>query len=140
LWLLFAAMKNGSPVFYRLAAWRPVVAPPTQAHQTHLDGDFASQITGVEGADILFSILQAPRQSVELVQYLGPEGRQHLRPPTQRREWMLAGAVAAIIYACQRSWAWAIVGPALAIAVPVAIRRGVQRFQVDHRDQAGAAL
>jgi catechol 2,3-dioxygenase-like lactoylglutathione lyase family enzyme len=62
-----------------LAFWRDLLGF-TEVLNTELDGEFASQITGVEGTDIHFVILQGPGHRVELVQYRGPRERQHLRP------------------------------------------------------------
>jgi glyoxylase I family protein len=45
-----------------------------------LSGEFASQITGIEGTDTHFAILGGSGPSIELVRYRGPEDRQHLRP------------------------------------------------------------
>jgi catechol 2,3-dioxygenase-like lactoylglutathione lyase family enzyme len=62
-----------------LAFWRDLLGFK-EILNAELDGDFASQITGVEGTDIHFVILEGPGHSIELVQYRGPEERQHLRP------------------------------------------------------------
>jgi glyoxylase I family protein len=45
-----------------------------------LSGELASQITGVEGTDVHVAILEGPGHRVELLQYLGPQDRRHLRP------------------------------------------------------------
>ncbi len=39
------------------------------------DPDLIQRITGVVGADILVAYVQAPGHRIELIQYLGPEGR-----------------------------------------------------------------
>ena len=39
-----------------------------------------STITGVAGADIVVAYVQGPGHRLELIQYLGPEDRDHVRP------------------------------------------------------------
>lgn len=62
-----------------LRFWRDVLGFK-EILNAEMSGDFASQITGVDGTDIHFAILEGPGHAIELVQYRGPEGRQHLRP------------------------------------------------------------
>ncbi|MFQ6022103.1 MAG: VOC family protein [Acidiferrobacterales bacterium] len=38
------------------------------------------QITGVDGAEVMIAYVRAPGHSLELIQYLGPEGRGAVRP------------------------------------------------------------
>lgn len=38
------------------------------------------QVVGVEGADIVVAYVRGPDHSLELIQYLGPAEREHLRP------------------------------------------------------------
>lgn len=44
------------------------------------DGTFATQVTGVPGADILIAVLQGPGHRIELLQYAAPTDRDTLRP------------------------------------------------------------
>ena len=62
-----------------LAFWRDLLGFK-EILNAELDGEFASQITGVEGTDIHFVILEGPGHSIELVQYRAPRERQFLRP------------------------------------------------------------
>ena len=38
------------------------------------------QVVGVPGADIIVAYVRGPDHSLELIQYLGPEDRDHVRP------------------------------------------------------------
>lgn len=43
-------------------------------------GAYAAEVTGVPGAAIDIAVLLAPGHKIELLQYLLPDGREHLRP------------------------------------------------------------
>lgn len=45
-----------------------------------LSGDFAAEVTGVPGAHVLAAVLGGGGHRIELLQYLQPRQRSHLRP------------------------------------------------------------
>lgn len=44
------------------------------------DPQAIQKITGVEGADIVVAYVQGPGHRIELIQYVGPAEREHVRP------------------------------------------------------------
>jgi glyoxylase I family protein len=65
-----------------LAFWRDVLGFEL-SHRAHQTGDFAAQITGVPGAEILIAVVKAPGHKIELLEYRAPlDRKQHvdLRP------------------------------------------------------------
>ncbi len=62
-----------------LAFWRDVLAFEV-SHCAHQTGDLASEITGVPGAEISIAVLKGHGHKIELLEYLAPTERQHLRP------------------------------------------------------------
>ncbi len=44
------------------------------------DPKVVSQVTGVEGADMVIAYLQGPGHALELIQYVGPADRGHVKP------------------------------------------------------------
>jgi glyoxylase I family protein len=64
-----------------LTFWRAVLGFEL-SHRAHHTGDFASEITGVPGADISLAVLKAPGHKIELLEYHAPPDRKHvdLRP------------------------------------------------------------
>ncbi len=62
-----------------LAFWRDVLGFEL-SHRPHQTGDLASEITGVPGADISIAVLKGYGHKIELLEYLAPPDRQHLRP------------------------------------------------------------
>lgn len=56
-----------------------------------LDGAFAADVTGVAGARISAAVLVLGGHRIELLEYLEPAGRQHLKPrPNDLGSWHLA--------------------------------------------------
>ena len=62
-----------------LAFWRDVLGFEL-SHRPHQTGDLASEITGVPGAEISIAVLKGYGHKIELLEYLAPPDRQHLRP------------------------------------------------------------
>jgi len=62
-----------------LAFWRDVLGFQL-SHRPHQTGELASEITGVPGAEISIAVLKGYGHKIELLEYLGPPGRQHFRP------------------------------------------------------------
>lgn len=62
-----------------LAFWRDVLGFEL-SHRPHQTGDLASEITGVPGAEISIAVLKGYGHKIELLEYLAPAERQHLRP------------------------------------------------------------
>lgn len=62
-----------------LAFWRDVLGFEV-ARRAHLTGEYAAQVTGVEGAEIELAHLVVPGHRIELLQYLRPTDREHFRP------------------------------------------------------------
>ncbi|MDP9004233.1 MAG: VOC family protein [Verrucomicrobiota bacterium] len=63
-----------------LAFWRDLLGFEL-SHRAHQTGELAGQITGVPGAEISLAILKTPTgHKIELLEYLAPVDRQHLRP------------------------------------------------------------
>jgi glyoxylase I family protein len=62
-----------------LAFWRDVLGFEV-SHRPHQTGVLASEITGVPGAEISIAVLKGYGHKIELLEYLAPPGRQHLRP------------------------------------------------------------
>jgi catechol 2,3-dioxygenase-like lactoylglutathione lyase family enzyme len=62
-----------------LAFWRDVLGFEL-SHRPHQTGALASEITGVPGAEISIAVLKGYGHKIELLQYLAPADRQHLRP------------------------------------------------------------
>ncbi|HXA08331.1 MAG TPA: VOC family protein [Chthoniobacterales bacterium] len=62
-----------------LAFWRDVLGFEV-SHRPHQTGSLASEITGVPGAAISIAVLKGYGHKIELLEYLAPPGRQHVRP------------------------------------------------------------
>jgi catechol 2,3-dioxygenase-like lactoylglutathione lyase family enzyme len=65
-----------------LAFWRDVLGFEF-SHTAHQKGEFAKQITGVEGAELKLAVLKTPcGHKIELLEYLAPADRKrvNLRP------------------------------------------------------------
>ncbi len=62
-----------------LAFWRDVMGFEL-SHRPHQTGDLASEITGVPGAEIEIAVLKGYGHKIELLEYLAPDDREHLRP------------------------------------------------------------
>ena len=63
-----------------LAFWRDVLGFEL-SHCAHHKGGLASEITGVAGAEISLAVLKTPTgHRIELLEYLAPPDRQHVRP------------------------------------------------------------
>ena len=65
-----------------LVFWRDVLGFEL-SHRAHQKGEFAEQITGVIGAEILIAVLKAPGHKIELLEYRAPADRRRqndLRP------------------------------------------------------------
>ncbi len=62
-----------------LAFWRDVLGFEV-SHRPHQSGELASEITGVPGAEISIAVLKGYGHRIELLEYLAPADRQHLRP------------------------------------------------------------
>jgi glyoxylase I family protein len=62
-----------------LAFWRDVLGFEL-SHRPHQTGALASEITGVPGAEISIAVLKGYGHKIELLEYLAPSDRQHLRP------------------------------------------------------------
>ncbi|HEY2139028.1 MAG TPA: VOC family protein [Chthoniobacterales bacterium] len=64
-----------------LVFWRDVLGFEL-SHRAHQTGELASEITGVEGAEILIAVLKAPGHKIELLEYRAPADRvrSDLRP------------------------------------------------------------
>jgi glyoxylase I family protein len=65
-----------------LAFWRDVLGFEL-SHRAHQTGEFASEITGVPGAEISLAVLKAPGHKIELLEYHAPPDKKQnvdLRP------------------------------------------------------------
>ena len=64
-----------------LAFWRDVLGFEL-SHRAHHTGALASDVTGVEGAEILIAVLKGHGHKIELLEYLAPADRKRvdLRP------------------------------------------------------------
>ena len=64
-----------------LAFWRDVLGFEL-SHRAHHTGALASDVTGVEGAEILIAVLKGYGHKIELLEYLAPADRKRvdLRP------------------------------------------------------------
>jgi catechol 2,3-dioxygenase-like lactoylglutathione lyase family enzyme len=63
-----------------LSFWRDLLGFEL-SHRAHQTGELAEQITGVPGAEISLAVLKTPTgHRIELLEYLAPADRQHLRP------------------------------------------------------------
>ena len=62
-----------------LAFWRDVLGFEI-SHRPHQTGELASEITGVPGAEISIAVLKGYGHKIELLEYLAPSDRQHVRP------------------------------------------------------------
>ena len=63
-----------------LAFWRDVLGFEL-SHRAHQTGELAAEITGVAGAEIQLAVLKTPTgHKIELLEYLAPADRKHLRP------------------------------------------------------------
>ena len=62
-----------------LAFWQDVLGFRLQ-YRARRTGSFAEEVTGVPEAEIEIAVLLAPGHHIELLQYLAPGDRQHLRP------------------------------------------------------------
>jgi catechol 2,3-dioxygenase-like lactoylglutathione lyase family enzyme len=63
-----------------LSFWRDLLGFKL-SHRAHQVGELAEQITGVPGAEISLAVLKTPTgHKIELLEYLAPADRQHLRP------------------------------------------------------------
>ena len=61
-----------------LAFWRDVLGFEF-SHTAHQKGEFAEEITGVEGAELKLAVLRAPDgHKIELLEYLAPPDRKHV--------------------------------------------------------------
>jgi catechol 2,3-dioxygenase-like lactoylglutathione lyase family enzyme len=58
-----------------LGFWRDVLGFEL-SHRAHQTGDFAAQITGVPGAEIVIAVLKAPGHKIELLEYRAPADRK----------------------------------------------------------------
>ena len=82
---IFAADHTGitvSNLERSLAFWRDVLGFEF-SHIAHQKGEFAEEITGVEGAEIKLAVLKTPGgHKIELLEYIAPADRKHvnLRP------------------------------------------------------------
>ncbi|HEY3663588.1 MAG TPA: VOC family protein, partial [Chthoniobacterales bacterium] len=61
-----------------LAFWRDVLGFEL-SHRPQQTGELASEITGVPGAEISIAVLKGYGHKIELLEYLAPGERQHLR-------------------------------------------------------------
>ena len=60
-----------------LAFWRDVLGFEF-SHTAHQQGEFAEEITGVEGAELKLAVLKTPGgHKIELLEYLAPADRKH---------------------------------------------------------------
>src|SRR6476660_10236798 len=64
----------------RSLAFRRDVLGFELSHRPHQTGALASEITGVAGAEISIAVLKGYGHKIELLEYLAPPDRQHLRP------------------------------------------------------------
>ncbi len=64
---------------HSLAFWCDVLGFEV-SHRPHQTGELASEITGVPGAEISIAVLKGHGHKIELLEYLAPADRQHLRP------------------------------------------------------------
>ena len=64
-----------------LAFWRDVLGFEL-LHRPHQTGELASEVTGVDGAEISIAVLKGYGHKIELLEYLGPADRKRidLRP------------------------------------------------------------
>jgi len=64
-----------------LAFWRDVLGFEL-SHRPHQTGELASEVTGVDGAEISIAVLKGYGHKIELLEYLGPADRKRidLRP------------------------------------------------------------
>lgn len=64
-----------------LAFWQDVLGFEL-SHRAHHQGDLASEVTGVPGAEISIAVLKAPGHRIELLEYHAPSDRKRadLRP------------------------------------------------------------
>ncbi|MEO7168200.1 MAG: VOC family protein [Spartobacteria bacterium] len=62
-----------------LAFWRDILGFEL-SHRPHQTGDLASEITGVPDAEISIAVLKGHGHKIELLEYLAPSDRAHLRP------------------------------------------------------------
>ena len=60
-----------------LAFWRDVLGFQL-SHRPHQTGDFASEITGVPGAEISIAVLKGYGHKIELLEYLAPSDRKRV--------------------------------------------------------------
>jgi catechol 2,3-dioxygenase-like lactoylglutathione lyase family enzyme len=63
-----------------LAFWRDVLGFEL-SHTAHQKGEFAEEITGIEGAEIKLAVLKTPGgHKIELLEYLAPTDLKHASP------------------------------------------------------------
>ncbi len=63
-----------------LSFWRDLLGFEL-SHRAHQKGELAEEITGVPGAEISLAVLKTPTgHKIELLEYLAPADRKHLRP------------------------------------------------------------
>lgn len=63
-----------------LEFWRDVLGFEL-SHRAHQTGGLASEITGVDGAEISIAVLKTPTgHKIELLEYLAPADRKHFAP------------------------------------------------------------
>ena len=62
-----------------LPFWRDVLGFEL-SYRTHHVGELAGEVTGVSGAEILLAVLKGYGHKIELLQYLAPADRAHLKP------------------------------------------------------------
>ena len=60
-----------------LAFWQSILGFEL-SHRTHQAGKLASEITGVNGAEILIAVLKAPGHKIELLEYRAPHDRRQV--------------------------------------------------------------
>ncbi|MDO9378724.1 MAG: VOC family protein [Nocardioidaceae bacterium] len=104
-----------------------------------LEGDFASDVTGVAGAQISAAVLLLGGHRIELLEYLQPTHREHLKPrPNDLGSWHLALEVTDLDLTAARCGAhdWRLAGAARTMT---AGPRAGTRFAYLH-DQDGATL
>jgi glyoxylase I family protein len=61
-----------------VAFWQDVLGFEL-SHRAHHTGDLASEVTGVPGAEISIAVLKAYGHKIELLEYVAPADRKHVR-------------------------------------------------------------
>ncbi|GGF46956.1 hypothetical protein GCM10011519_21200 [Marmoricola endophyticus] len=78
-----------------------------------LEGEFAADVTGVPGARISAAVLLLGQHRLELLEYLAPAQRDHVRPrPNDLGSWHLAVEVADLAEVARRceEYDWRLAG------------------------------